>query len=494
MDFFVYLLQVSACTGIFFGFYYLILNRFTFFSINRWYLLATLILSFAIPLLTITVREEYVPIIQQSAYLTSTDVVSQAVVAKPVENMNWLIVLKCVYALTVVLLLARMLIILAAFFAGIKGKTTNRIGNIHILCGDRLNNGSFLNYIFLNDKELNDEQIKQIVEHEMLHIKRLHSVDRIIVKIAQIVLWFNPFIYLYARSVEDNHEFEVDSEIGRFTDKNKYASLLLHLSIAKQNMLYNGFSVIPLKKRITMLFNQPTKNMKKITYVLILPLVVISCLAFANLKTIRKPVGNLEPKDVFQAVSRHQQQVRQAPGIAIVSQKALISDIPTKQTKAVADTERKKLQLSIDNVSNGHNNRSTGEPEITLIDDTNKKVLKIVSAQQTPDIRIDDGAQAGIRIVSIKGDRFFTRTHIVDADGKKFDQIHFQLPGESGSANLGVDDKAAAFIDGEFYDEEALKNISPEKAATLKFAGSGDVKRGKMPVGNYAMPFSFKTK
>jgi hypothetical protein len=38
----VYLFQVSACMGIFYLFYYLLLSRYTFFTINRWYLIVTL--------------------------------------------------------------------------------------------------------------------------------------------------------------------------------------------------------------------------------------------------------------------------------------------------------------------------------------------------------------------------------------------------------------------------------------------------------------------
>lgn len=94
----------------------------------------------------------------------------------------------------------------------------------------------------------------------MLHVKLYHSVDRLLVKIAQITLWFNPFIYLYAKAVEENHEFEVDKAMANSTDKKLYADLLLHLSVAGQGLLYHSFSKIPLKKRIVMLFSRPLKS------------------------------------------------------------------------------------------------------------------------------------------------------------------------------------------------------------------------------------------
>jgi hypothetical protein len=42
--------------------------------------------------------------------------------------------------------------------------------------------------------------------------------------------------------------------------------------------------MVPLKKRITMLFTKPTNRMKKVIYLLVVPVVLISCLAFAKLK------------------------------------------------------------------------------------------------------------------------------------------------------------------------------------------------------------------
>lgn len=267
----VYLLQVSTSMGLFYGFYYLMLSRLTFFTINRWYLVATLILSFAIPLLTITVRPDSAPIVKQAVYVNQLQTFQAPLTYSSQQDVepviNWLGVLKIGYLLAVIALFIRLIVMLAVFFSNIKSKRSTKIGNVHILHGDKkLNNGSFLNFIFLNDDELSPDEIQQIIEHEMLHVKLLHSVDRILVKIAQIVLWFNPFVYLYARAIEENHEFEVDHEIGLSSDKSKYADMLLHLSVARQGMLYNSFSMVPLKKRIAMLFTKPTNHMKKVIY------------------------------------------------------------------------------------------------------------------------------------------------------------------------------------------------------------------------------------
>ncbi len=292
MNAIIYLLQVSACMAIFYGFYYFMLNRLTFFTINRYYLLFTLILSFVIPLLTIPVHNEYVPVIQQSVMVyefqkfpVHTVTTTPRAAATLTHTINWPQVLKLVYLLVAIALFVHLLIVLTGFFIKLKYRKINRIGRVHILHGNKnLPNGSFLNYIFLNDDELSHDELQQIIAHEMLHVKLLHSIDRIIAKIVQILLWFNPFVYLYARSIEENHEFEVDREIARSTNKNNYAELLLHLSVAKQGMLYHNFSTVPLKKRIAMLFDKPSSKVKRVVYIFVIPVIVISCLAFAKFK------------------------------------------------------------------------------------------------------------------------------------------------------------------------------------------------------------------
>jgi len=297
MEAIAYLLQVSACTGIFYMFYCAFLRRLTFFTINRWYLLATLLLSFVIPAIKIQVDEQphYVAVVQHVVYVNAPEVIQptpvniapqkMGTVAPPV---NWASIMGWVYLAAVILLSGYLLITLIFFFTRLKGKSLAKMGNVKIVSGyKKLGNGSFFNYIFLTDENISYEELKHVIGHEMLHVKLYHSADRVIARLVQIALWFNPFAYLFARAIEANHEFEVDAKMASTIDKRMYANLLLQLSVTGQGMLYNGFSKVQLTSRIQMLFNKPSKNMKKLTYVLIVPMVTISCLVFATSLKIR---------------------------------------------------------------------------------------------------------------------------------------------------------------------------------------------------------------
>lgn len=288
----VYLFQVSACMGIFYLFYYLLLSRFTFFTINRWYLITTLALCFIIPLLTITVQqpESYPQVIQQVVYVNSIQNLSPLTTmtdlpAETGKTITWIAIIKVLYLIAVGVLFLRLILMVIKFFTKVRKRKCTKIDGVQIVQGgNKISNGSFFNFIFLNDEELSADELQQIMAHEMLHVKLYHSVDRILVKMAQVFLWFNPFVYLYARAIEENHEFEVDRAVSNSTNRNQYAELLFHLSVARQATLYHSFSMVPLKKRITMLFTKPTNRMKKVIYLLVVPVVLISCLAFAKIE------------------------------------------------------------------------------------------------------------------------------------------------------------------------------------------------------------------
>jgi hypothetical protein len=459
----IYLLQVSACMGIFYGFYYLMLSRLTFFTINRWYLVITLILSFAIPLLTITVRPDAAPIVKEVVYVNNLQAFQTYSAPQQTiqPSINWIDALRTVYLLAVAALFIKLMVMLNSFFSRIKRKNSTRIGNVHVVHNaGKLNNGSFLNYIFLNDDELNPDEIQQIIEHEMLHVKLFHSVDRILAKLAQIVLWFNPFVYLYVHAIEGNHEFEVDREIGLSNDKSKYADMLLHLSVARQGMLYNSFSVVPLKKRITMLFTKPTNHMKKVIYLLALPVVILSCLAFARLKN-EVPV-KLKSTQQVKAPSPN---VGKGTGATVIKNSKAVDIISPsiKTTPAPADTAKPKIKSA-----NAAKPAAAAKINIQLV---------------TPPLR-------EVRIE----EPFIERSHILYADGRKKDKVTFHLFNGSASAEMGVDDKVGAFIDGVFYNEDALQKIPNEKVRSLVITHVGfDAK--KIPNDqNYAVPFAFITK
>ncbi|HWZ36389.1 MAG TPA: M56 family metallopeptidase [Mucilaginibacter sp.] len=628
----IYVWQVSACMGVFYGFYFLLLRRLTFFALNRWYLITTLILSFVIPLLTITVHKETAPIVIQKAVIVNQALPSSGFqVTEPVKqaghSIDWIQVVEIAYLVITVALFIKLVITIGRFFYRLRKASVTRIAGVKIIKGTGgIINGSFFNYILLDGKDLSTQEIEQVMEHEMLHVKRRHSVDRIIVRLAQVVLWFNPFVYRYAQAIEENHEFEVDHEIGRRVDKRSYADMLLHLSVNNQDILFNSFSKVPLKRRITMLFTKPTNYMNKVIYLLVLPVVMISFLAFARFKNDVQTeqysvVGGVEllnddfkvvidgktyDRDIVYKISnsciKSVKIMPVAPRVEVVNRKwaDAVVNIKTKNGKVVYMTEQEKENLIKERRAGFrfyvrlHLKDNDGKPfDKVIVQQLNGSVSAAIQPQDKVGFLVDDvfynendvrfmslekfhsltndisvdlvkpgqyakgiaavfhlhtykkpvvadtthqkpkvNAKKAKAVTAVKqtalskepktdyatseNDRsmtyserqlvqrtftnptapFLNRFHFQRDGGKDFDVVAFNIAGSGGSAILDKNGKIGTFIDGKFYNEEAIKRLSPEKVATLVIDNGADrSKFEKMPEGeNYAVPFYFKTK
>ncbi|MDB5156088.1 MAG: hypothetical protein JWR50_795 [Mucilaginibacter sp.] len=470
----IYMWQVSACMGIFYGFYYFMLRRLTFFTINRWYLLATMLLSFIIPMLTITVHEQSAPAVIQKAVIVNQEMPSSGFeLATPVGAaapvIDWVQIADIVYLIVTVVLFIKLVITIARFFRNVKRASITTIGRVRIIKGNKnISNGSFFNYILLADDGLSTSEAEQVIAHELLHVRYFHSVDRVLVKLVQIILWFNPFAYRYAQAIEENHEFEVDLEIGKRADKSNYADMLLHLSINRQDILFNSFSKVPLKRRITMLFTKPTNHMKKIIYLLILPVVIISCLAFARFKKDVQPKqysvidmvdvlngdikvfidGKLYDKDILYKIS----------GSCVAS-----SSVSPGSKSAIVDGQLKNAIVKI----------KTFNGKIVYMTPIEKDNL--------------------IKERSIPLFQFYTRLKLVDNNGKRFDKIIIQFSRGSETSSIGANDKAGFLVDNVFYTEEQVKNFTDEKIRSLSPKSSiRPAKPGEYAKGIVTI-FQFKT-
>ncbi len=275
MELFIYLTKVTACTAAFYTVYYLLLHKLTFFSLNRWYLLSSLILSLAIPLLHINVKTE-VPIsnvkpsVVNAVTTNIPETADPVILSQPVTHINWVQICTYAYLAIVVLLLLKLLIELTVIlYKAIKyGEQQN---GYSIITSQQSNNSSFFKYIFLNNTGLSALEKEQVIAHEIVHVQKLHSIDNLFTQVLKALFWFNPFVYFLAKALHQAHEFEVDRCItGCYNSKN-YAGLLLKLSTPINMGLANQFSAYGLKTRIKMLFNKPSAAIKKWSYLLTIP-------------------------------------------------------------------------------------------------------------------------------------------------------------------------------------------------------------------------------
>ena len=86
-----------------------------------------------------------------------------------------------------------------------------RNGAVRIVRTDLPQPFSFFNLIFLPKDEVNP----LIVEHEKAHVCYHHWVDLLMLEISSAVLWFNPLMIFYKKSIKLQHEYEADDHVIR---------------------------------------------------------------------------------------------------------------------------------------------------------------------------------------------------------------------------------------------------------------------------------------
>ncbi|MEK6494568.1 M56 family metallopeptidase [Myroides odoratimimus] len=132
---------------------------------------------------------------------------------------------------------------------------------------------SFLHYIVLpkDYEELN--QLEVVLLHEEVHVQQKHSLDLILLEGLKHVFWFNPMIRLLQKEVNLNLEYIVDQEIAKREDSYMYQRALVLYESNKIACVpvVNTFGSSDLKKRILMLNNPKSTNMKRLKLLLITP-------------------------------------------------------------------------------------------------------------------------------------------------------------------------------------------------------------------------------
>ena len=130
---------------------------------------------------------------------------------------------------------------------------------------------SFFRWIFIGSQIDEEEKLKEIIAHEMVHVRQLHSVDVLLAEILCIFFWWNPFVWLLKKEIKINLEYLADEGVLKegFSPK-EYQYILLQVSSVNTGIpIINNFNVSQLKKRITMMNKNRTSLGKATKYLLL---------------------------------------------------------------------------------------------------------------------------------------------------------------------------------------------------------------------------------
>ncbi|HEX6170042.1 MAG TPA: M56 family metallopeptidase, partial [Chitinophagaceae bacterium] len=218
-----YLVKLSISLAVVWLFYQFILRRLTFYNSNRWYLLGYTLLSFFIPFINISSiignnsgskndLIQFIPSVHQ--YTIALEEASHCPIpiwSTQYDKWDW-----TAFALMTgaVILLLRFIIRYISFIRirhrselisddGIKIYQVNK----------EIIPFSFGNAVFINRNQHSDEELKEIVRHEFVHVRQNHTIDIVWAELLCILNWYNPFTWLLKRSIRQNLEFIADNKV-----------------------------------------------------------------------------------------------------------------------------------------------------------------------------------------------------------------------------------------------------------------------------------------
>lgn len=261
-------------------------NRFQF---NRFMLLSMTAFAFALPFIHITIPmqiPENVAFTQNIPnYFMLQEVVVKAKNASH-NSFNWLNIVAIVYIIGVILFLAKLTFNILKIRKIAMANASESICEINIVMTEEEHIPySFMNNIFL-PKGGTDPKI---LKHEMSHVRNRHSYDIVFIEIATAFQWFNPFIYLIKKDLQNIHEYTADRDvIDNGADKTDYMMLILQQCTASgtsarpgaSTSIGNNFSFSLTKKRIKMITKK--KKTKGLIFKALLTTPVFALLLLAN--------------------------------------------------------------------------------------------------------------------------------------------------------------------------------------------------------------------
>ena len=90
--------------------------------------------------------------------------------------------------------------------------------------------GLFRPYILIPDSEIQEQNLRHILMHELTHYKRRDGFYKWLVQIVVCIHWFNPFIYFTAREIDKACELSCDEAVLRRLNRSErrdYGEMLL---------------------------------------------------------------------------------------------------------------------------------------------------------------------------------------------------------------------------------------------------------------------------
>ena len=307
---FTFIIKSGGLIAMFYFAYYFLLRKETFFTSNRYFLLAGLITSVVLPFVIYTkivwvdpAPIIYTPVVETSAinnhYVLNYASTPQIIEEEPFE-INWNLVSLAIYAIGFAAFMLKFAIDFYSLNSVLKGKSIKQQEDFKFVdVSENIAPFSYFDYIVYNSSLYSEAELQSILEHEKVHSDQHHTIDVIISRIFCILFWFNPLIWLYKKAILQNLEFIADNEASKkLSDKKAYQYTLLKITTHETCVaITNHFYQSLIKKRIVMLNKNQSKKWNYWKYYAVIPALAAFVFLF-QIKTIAQEKKEAPSKEI----------------------------------------------------------------------------------------------------------------------------------------------------------------------------------------------------
>ncbi|MBI9054009.1 MAG: M56 family metallopeptidase [Bacteroidales bacterium] len=288
------ILESTSVLAIFYLFYSLSLKKETFFRLNRWYLICSLLFGAVVPYVNLNLGFPEPFFINTNFYekvagfKQGYNELNAVIIYAYSGKLTWIAIQEYVLAIYYLgILISSVFFVfgLGRILLLILRNSSIKLGKYRIIeTSETIVPFSLFKWIIINPEKHSSEDMEQIIAHEKMHAFQLHSLDLIFVEVLVILFWFNPFIYWYRKSIREVHEYLADQAVvENGYDHIDYQKLLLSQAAGGRFLgLTNRFSYSLSKNRLKMLTMIKSKNISKTKFFLAIPFAIAFIFFFVN--------------------------------------------------------------------------------------------------------------------------------------------------------------------------------------------------------------------
>ena len=260
-----------------------LLEKETFHRLNRILILGCLIMSFAVPLVHFTGgTNPTVDMVRQAVQLPEVLIDGDA---KELSVWSWADIMTCIYIIGAVAIFTMTVVQTVRLTKQLRQceHITDNRGNTIVLTDCATSPFCLFHYIVMSRDDYANNR-NYILTHEQEHIRLGHCIDLVILQVATIIQWFNPFVWLIGKNLKAIHEFEVDEAVlNKGIDATQYQQFLVIKAVGNRLQPFaNNLNKESLKRRIIMMNQKKSNRWMMLKALFIIPVATLAVSVFAN--------------------------------------------------------------------------------------------------------------------------------------------------------------------------------------------------------------------